>query len=266
MDAVWTAAERQQFAARGGVASAIATAVSAKSSASFNPEEALDVSEDAILALFGQNRTAVLRMTGLPLQKECEKDWKMRCAQAKEYEKQGRKVPSGFIKPQWFFTFQYYRNLLLTAAPLKVHDIEQWAWMFARWAITDASDMCKDSEFTQILAKADSMASDVASQGGGAGPGRDRHRRARSAVRAGWRGGPSPGTASGHRGRGQEDPGSRAAAATAQGQGSAHPRIVWEFHLRILGSSAARQSPGRASSAGGESPDRIGQSLAATRP
>jgi hypothetical protein len=45
-----------------------------------------------------------------------------------------------------------------------------------------------------------SMASDVASQGGGAVPGRDRHRRAHSAVRARWRGGPSPGTASGHRG------------------------------------------------------------------
>jgi hypothetical protein len=131
-DAVWTAAERQQFAARGGVASVIATAVSTKSSASFNPEEALDVSEDAILAIFGQNRTAVLRMAGLPLQEECEKDWKMRCAQAKEYEKQGRKVPSGFITPQWFFTFQYKRNLLIAAAPLKVHDIEQWAWMFAR--------------------------------------------------------------------------------------------------------------------------------------
>ena len=43
-------------------------------SASFNPEEALDVSEDAILALFGQNRTAGFRMAGLPLQKECEKD------------------------------------------------------------------------------------------------------------------------------------------------------------------------------------------------
>jgi hypothetical protein len=74
INAVWTAAERQRFAARGGVASAIATAASAKSSASFNPEGALDVSEDAILALFGQNRTAVLRMAGLPLQKECEKD------------------------------------------------------------------------------------------------------------------------------------------------------------------------------------------------
>jgi hypothetical protein len=67
------------------------------------------------------------------------------------------------------------------------------------------------------------MASDVASQGGGAGPGRDRHRRARSAVRAGWRGGPSPGTASGHLGRGPEAPGRRAAAAAAQGQGIAHP-------------------------------------------
>ena len=90
-------------------------------------------------------------MAGLPLQKECEKDWKMRCVQAKEYEKQGRKVPSWFITPQWFFTFQYNRNLLLAAAPLKVpavHDTEQWAWMFARWAIADASDMCKDSEFS----------------------------------------------------------------------------------------------------------------------
>jgi hypothetical protein len=82
INAVWTAAERQRFAARGGVAAAIASTASA--SASFNPEEALDVPEDAVLALFGQSRTAVLRMAGLPLQKECEKDWKMRCAQAKE--------------------------------------------------------------------------------------------------------------------------------------------------------------------------------------
>jgi hypothetical protein len=51
-----------------------------------------------------------------------------------------------------------------------------------------------------LLRDADFMASDVASQGGGAGPGLDRYRRARSAVRAGWRGRPSPGTASGHRG------------------------------------------------------------------
>jgi hypothetical protein len=74
INAVWTAAERQRFAARGGVAAAIASTASVQSSASFNPEEALDVSKDTILALFGQNRTAVLHMAGLPLQKECEKD------------------------------------------------------------------------------------------------------------------------------------------------------------------------------------------------
>jgi hypothetical protein len=34
--------------------------------------------------------------------------------------------------------------------------------------------------------------------------------------------------------------------------------IIWEFHRRIKGSSAAGQSSGRAASAGGESPERIG--------
>jgi hypothetical protein len=78
-------AERQRFAARGGVSAAVAIGVSATSSISFNPDEALDVSEDPLLALFGQKRTAVLPMSGMPLQKESEKDWKMCCAQAKEY-------------------------------------------------------------------------------------------------------------------------------------------------------------------------------------
>jgi hypothetical protein len=66
-------------------------------------------------------------------------------------------------------------------------------------------------------------------------------------------------------GRSPEAPGRRAAAAAAQGQGSAHPRIIWELHWRISGSSAAGQSSGRAASAGGESPEPIGQSRAATR-
>jgi hypothetical protein len=62
---------------------------------------------------------------------------------------QGRTIPSGFLAAMWFFSFQFNRNLLLTASPLKVHDVEQWAWMFARWAIAEASDMSKDSEFRQ---------------------------------------------------------------------------------------------------------------------
>ena len=110
------------------------------------------------------------------------------------------------------------------------------------------------------------MASDVASQGGGAGPGRDRHRRARSAVRAGWRGGPSPGTASGPRGEARKTLAAGPRRPRLKGKGGAHPRIIWEIHVRISGSSAAGQSSGRAASAGGESPEPIGQSRAATRP
>jgi hypothetical protein len=62
-----------------------------------------------------------------------------------------------------------------------------------------------------------SMTSDVAFQGGGAGPGRDRHWRARSAVRAGWRGGPSPGTANGHSGEARRN--------VAKGRGNSGPRL-----------------------------------------
>jgi hypothetical protein len=66
------------------------------------------------------------------------------------------------------------------------------------------------------------MASDVASQGGGAGQGLHRHRRARRVV--GWRRGRAPGQRAGTgaaepRDRGPVvDPGRRAAAATAQGK------------------------------------------------
>jgi hypothetical protein len=81
----------------------------------------------------------------------------MRCAQAKAYEAQGRKVPSGFVTPQLFFAFQYNRNLILTVSPLKNHDLEQWAWMYMRWSISDASDMSKDSKLLQIVSKADTL-------------------------------------------------------------------------------------------------------------
>jgi hypothetical protein len=53
------------------------------------------------------------------------------------------------------------------------------------------------------------------------------------------------------------------------GRGSRARDRSSEDHLgisRISGSSAAWQSSGRAASAGGESPERIGQSRAATRP
>ena len=158
---VWTPAERQRFAARGGVSAAVASAASTSLVSTFDPEEALDVSEDAVLALFGRDRTTVLRMSGLPMQKESEKEWKIRKAQAAAQEAKHRPVPSGFLAVMWFFSFQFNRNLLLAASPLKIHDVEQWAWMFARWAIAEASDMSKDSEFLAVVSKADSLSGQI---------------------------------------------------------------------------------------------------------
>jgi hypothetical protein len=56
----------------------------------------------------------------------------MRRAQAAALEAQGKTVPSGFLTPMWFFAF-HNSNSILTVSPLKVHDLEQWAWMFPRW-------------------------------------------------------------------------------------------------------------------------------------
>jgi hypothetical protein len=50
----------------------VSTAVSL--SGNFDPDEALSVSEDAIQTLFGRNRAALLRMSGLPMQKDSEKE------------------------------------------------------------------------------------------------------------------------------------------------------------------------------------------------
>jgi hypothetical protein len=87
------------------------------------------------------------------------------------------------------------------------------------------------------------MASDVASQGGGAGQGRDRFRQARSAVRAGWRGGRAPRLQVVIRARSSRPgPQGRFCRGSRQGR-EVHPRILWQFHWRILGSSAARQVP-----------------------
>jgi hypothetical protein len=152
--AVWSPAERQRFAARDGFSAVAACSINTTVSTSFNPDEALDVSKDVVLALFGRYQTAVLRMSGMPVQKDSEKEWKMHRAQVALLEAQGRTVPSGFVAAMWFVPFQYNRNYNLTASPLKVHDLEQWAWLFACWAIAETSDMSMDSEYLHIVSQA----------------------------------------------------------------------------------------------------------------
>ena len=72
--------------------------------------------------------------------------------------------------------------------------------------------------------------------------------------------------ASGYRGEARKPRAAGPRRPRLKGKGSLIRIIIWEFHRLISGSSAAGQSSGRAASAGGESPERISQWPAATRP
>ena len=72
-------------------------------------------------------------------------------------------VPADFCPVWFFYTFQFDRNSLLATAPLKIHDLEQWLWMHARWVIADVNDMTKQSDFLHVLSQVDSLASPASS-------------------------------------------------------------------------------------------------------
>jgi hypothetical protein len=76
-------------------------------------------------------------------------------------------VPSGFLAVLWFFTFQFNRNnMLATSLGIRFRELDQWAWMHARrWAIAEAGDISKDSEFLHIVAKANSRSVQILHDG-----------------------------------------------------------------------------------------------------
>jgi hypothetical protein len=72
-------------------------------------------------------------------------------------EAAGKRVPADFCPQVFFFTFQFARTCMLASSPIRVRELEQWAWMDGRWVLADASDMSKSSDFLHILSKADEL-------------------------------------------------------------------------------------------------------------
>jgi hypothetical protein len=125
------------------------------------PGEALTVSDDAVSALVGLDRAALLRVIGLQVQVERQKEWKLWSAQKQQMEasvRSGKRVPSDFCQQVFFYTFQFERVSLLASSPVLLLELEQWAWMLGRWVIADVADMTKSSDFLHILTKADELA------------------------------------------------------------------------------------------------------------
>jgi hypothetical protein len=56
-----------------------------------------------------------------------------------------------------FFTFQFARASMLASSPIRVRELEQWAWMADLWVLADASDISKSSDLLHILSKADEL-------------------------------------------------------------------------------------------------------------
>ena len=154
---VWRGARKRSFVNSGGVAAQLASPTVGAVFEEPAPGEALEVSDEAVSALFGRARAELLRVIGLPMQVERQKEWKLRNAQKQQMEAAGKRVPADFCPQVFFYTFQCERTSLLASSPVLLRELEQWAWMHGRWVIADVSDMTKSSDFLHILNKADEL-------------------------------------------------------------------------------------------------------------
>ncbi len=109
----------RSFVNSGGVAAQLASPSAGAVFEEPAPDEALEVSDEAVLALFGRDRTALLRALGLPMQVERQKEWKPRNAQKQQKEAAGKRVPADFCPQVFFYTLQFERVSLLASLGYK---------------------------------------------------------------------------------------------------------------------------------------------------
>lgn len=116
------------FVNGGGVAARSAIRSAGAVVAEPSPGETLQVSDEAVLALFGRDRAALLRVIGPPImmQVERQKEWKLRNAQ-KQMEAAGQRVPADYCQPVFFYTLQFERVSLLFSSPVSLWGLEQGA-------------------------------------------------------------------------------------------------------------------------------------------
>ena len=153
----WSTSRVQQLSNAGGLASRSSRSRHLHDRDPPAQEDVLKITSDVVRAVFGRDRASILRVNGLPMQEQQAKSWKFRTSQQNQLRAAGLHVPADFCPVWFFYTFQFDRNSLLATAPLKIHDLEQWLWMHARWVIADVNDMTKQSDFLHVLAQVDSL-------------------------------------------------------------------------------------------------------------
>lgn len=159
----WSEERRSRLVNSGGLAARLAKKSGVIALGAVSQQELLSVTEQAVLAMFGRDRAAILRVQGLLIQLEQQKEWKSRNAQKTQLAAQGQQVPSDYCPPPFFYTFQFVRETILARSPLLIRELEQWAWMHSRWAISDPGDMSKSSDFLHVMGTADKLSLSLSS-------------------------------------------------------------------------------------------------------
>ena len=141
------------------LAARIARQVQTRALGEYSPDDALKVSTQEVKILFGRTRTAVLRVGDslLVTERQGQREYKSRSAQAKDLHSRGKEVPADFCPDTFSFTFQLHCDTILAQAPISVRDVGQVAWMSSKWDVAGADDMTRESKFAQIFATASTL-------------------------------------------------------------------------------------------------------------
>jgi len=135
-----SAVELARLGNAGGVAATVLTPAPLASAAPCSENDTLHVTPNAVLALFGRDRASLLRVAGLPIQVERQKEFKTRSLQARQMRAMGMAVPPDFCPLSFFYTFQFDLEALRSQSPVVIFHLEQGLWTFGRWAVWLARD------------------------------------------------------------------------------------------------------------------------------
>ena len=161
-----------KLGAAGGVAALKQRVAHTSRGASISHQQIRAVPETSILALFGQSRTALLRLS-VDVSADGLRSYKYRRVALDICVENGTAIPDDVSRALVFFQFQQDHSSIIRTAPMPVALVAQWMHGFGRWAVRDRGDETISAEFdyitkeaTRILAELVAVERSLQSKGG----------------------------------------------------------------------------------------------------
>jgi hypothetical protein len=142
-----------QLGSAGGVGALIQRSAHSARTGTVSHKTIRAVPECSIVALFGQPRTALIRLSA-DVSEEGLKSYKIRRSALDICARNGTAVPDDVSRDLVFFHFQQDHASILRMTPLPTALVEQWMHGFGRWAVRDRGDRTLSSDFSYITGEA----------------------------------------------------------------------------------------------------------------